>query len=209
MQTKEDSISVVLVGKWNKFILTPEWIAKNLYESNPNFKIEFSINLDFPFRYKTKDVTFAFAPDKVSLISSTDSNIVLQELERLAIKLCTTLVHTPIFAIGVNFGYSEKTDKENLFPLFDSDNKQKLVANGWSIKDTQIKNQLSKDDILLNLAVSLTQENNIDFDFNFHFNLSPELQPEKVLSGTILTLRDRSLDVLEHIYGIKKHSDNE
>jgi hypothetical protein len=200
MKIKDKSVAIVLAGKWNLFILTPEWVINNLYEDHPEVKIEFSVNFDAPIRFRIKDIIFCPTPDKVLLIAITPTEDTLAELERIAIRLYTILSHTPLNAVGVNFGFIEEVNKDHLFPIFNYSDKDSLSENQWEIKNASLKRQMIKDGVLLNLTLVLDGNNNVHFDFNFHFDFDQNKQLEELLGKKSIQCYHYAIEVLESIY---------
>jgi hypothetical protein len=203
MIIKESSYSIVLAGKWNPAILTPAWLAANLFEGNPQVQIEFSLNFDIPSRYKIKNVTISPSVDRVILLSNDNSDESLTLLESVAIKLCATLGHTPLVAVGVNFGFIEKENKDLLLPLMNFSDSNDITDSGWSISNQSIKRSLSKGGYFTNLNISLDENSDFHFDFNYHYVTINATQVSDCLLGKVIDYKNQSITLLNELFNLE------
>jgi len=79
MIIKSDGWNLVLLGKWNKYILSPEWTAENIFQVD-GVQVEFSINLDRPHRYTSDTVRMIPGEDSVVFIPIEFDNETLSRL---------------------------------------------------------------------------------------------------------------------------------
>ena len=200
MIIKESSFSIVLAGKWNPSILTPAWLTVNLFDDNPQFQIEFSLNFDIPSRYKVKNITISPSVDRVILTSNDNSDESLNLLESVAIKLCAILSHTPLIAVGVNLGFIEKQNKNLLLPLMSFPDDNDITDNGWVISNQSIKRSLSKEGYFTNLTISLDQNSDFHFDFNYHYNAISANQVSACLLNKVTDYKSQSIELLNQLF---------
>lgn len=204
MQIKPNSFEIILVGRWNPYILNPQWIAEHLFEHKAQVQIEFSLNLDLPNRYKIHNVQITPTPEKVVFSSFDNSDESLLLMGRVAVKLCNILSHTPLMAIGVNFVYIESENKEGLYEKFGFDKNDAFSDDGWEVKTQGFSRFLVKGDYNLNLKVSLDRQNNFNFGFNYHYNIRKREKIIELLENqTVILYRDNSLELLDTIYNLK------
>jgi len=203
MIIKESSYSIVLAGKWNPAILTPAWLAANLFEGNHQVQIEFSLNFDFPPRYKIRNITISPSVDKVILLSNDNSDDSLTLLESVAIKLCATLGHTPFVAVGVNFGFIEKQNKNSLLPLMNFPDSNNITDSGWNISNQSIKRSLSKEGYFTNLKISLDGNSDFHFDFNYHYPTINATQVSECLSEKVIDYKNQCITLLNELFNLE------
>jgi hypothetical protein len=206
MQVKRDGYSIVIVGRWNPYILTPQWVAEYLFEGKRQIQIEFSLNLDLPNRYKIHNVLITPTPEKILLSSADNSDESLSEMSKAAVKLCNILQYTPLNAVGINFGYVETEEKETLLDMFRLEKiDDPFSDDGWQIKTREIKRLMIKDNIYVNLSVTLDEATNFNFDFNYHYNLVKNRQSitELLAEGKVISYKNNSLGILTNIYKLK------
>jgi len=204
MKIIDGSWSLVIVGKWNRYILNPSWVGKNLF-GEEQIKVEFPVNNpDLPPRYVTADnIIFIPATHRINFIAQEPySDKMLTKIGGMSRVLLQTLSHTPISAIGANFGFEQSSDKFeslNLFKFHDSD---KLADNELILKSSEIRREFEICNRLLNFKI-IYNENKVTFDFNFHYNVSNSTEALDILVDTLLLEnRDISFDILKKIYTI-------
>lgn len=203
MLIKELSYSVVIAGKWNPAILTPSWLVANLFDDNPQMQVEFSLNFDIPSRFKVKNIIIAPAIDRVILLSADNSDESLALLETVAIKLCNTLSHTPLVAVGINFGFIEKVNKAALLPLMNFSDTNAITEDGWAISNQSIKRSLSKDGFLINLTISLDDYSDFHFDFNFHYKTANAAAVSACLFEKVLVCKNQATALLNTLFNLQ------
>lgn len=99
MKVKPGSTTLILVGKWNKYILSPNWLAKNIFK-NDNMQVEFSFNLDLPPRFTSDKIRIVATEDNVVFVALTYDEDILSRIEAMVYNLAESLPHTPVSAFG-------------------------------------------------------------------------------------------------------------
>ena len=205
------SWSLVLAGKWNRHILTPKWVSDNLFEDE-NIGVEFPINRpDLAPRYRSPDnIVFAPAVHRVQFFAQEPyDDDMLRRIAVMTRKLVTTLAYTPLSAIGVNYGFEETTSNFQaleIFRLSDSDQFADRVKN---IRATEIKRQFEIDDKLLNFTINF-QDENIYFDFNFHYDVADTKNAAELINDDLLiTNRDISFEILNGVYDLELENEED
>ena len=81
-----DSLTVVLVGDWNKLYIQPDWVANNIYETE---EIEIGVNgqgSDFSVSYRCDNVIISPDQGKV-VLTGTPQEVFQQEKKLKEMKL--------------------------------------------------------------------------------------------------------------------------
>lgn len=101
----EDSVNMNIPGRWNRAIITPEWLRMQFPEWFPETKYELVTLRTLPI------LPIGFRLEKVQ-VEPSDDRIVLKPVgmeedrldfvAKLATAICSTLNHTPILAVGHN-----------------------------------------------------------------------------------------------------------
>ncbi len=104
MNLRKDSVSLIIVGKWNRYILTPEWIAKHFFNAT-ELAVEFSLNLDSPPRFTRDDIRIVPEDNRIKFEALRYNDDVLLQIEQMSVKLAKLLPVTPVKAFGINFGF--------------------------------------------------------------------------------------------------------
>ncbi len=115
-----DKFSLVILGKWNTIILTPEWIKDNVLEGkepdNLQIAVPFPVDeLDNPVSFIMNNIKFITHKRKLTLGLAKDkiSDGDYAEIKRIALELLDLLKHTPVYAFGLNFYFEEEITSLN------------------------------------------------------------------------------------------------
>jgi hypothetical protein len=139
------------------------------------------------------------APGRLELYANQLGSEKRKELENLALKILTTLPHTPIDAIGVNFRFE------------DGNPEPKVVDKLWTHEGLETKfevlasflrSRIKFDGCDLFLIREMT-DGSLAIDFNFHH---AEMSVEKattILPGVIDNRFERAKEILENVYELE------
>lgn len=170
-----DSLTVVLVGDWNKLYIQPDWVANNIFEKK---EIEIGINgqgSDFSVTYKGEGIIIA--PGQSNMVFS-----VISTEDDILNNLCKCLnnfiekAYTPqLFAYGLNADFIEEDGTlfaEVLDSMLDTN---AIVENGYEIISTKVSRTLKQDDKIINMDSNL-ENRSLRVHFNEH-HASEETKP--------------------------------
>ena len=174
--------------------------------------MEFPINRpDLAPRYRSPDnIVFSPAVHRVQFFAQEPyDDDMLRRIANMTRKLVTTLEYTPLSAIGANYGFEETTSNFQaleIFRLSDSDQFADRVKN---IRATEIKRQFEIDDKLLNFTINF-QDENIYFDFNFHYDVMDTKNAAELINDDLLiTNRDISFEILNGVYELELENEED
>lgn len=172
MKIKEESCTIVLLGNWNKYILSPGWSAKNIYDE-PGLGVEIALDLGLPPRYTSEQSHVRMIPteDSVTFVALQHDDECLQKMENLAYTLVDKLSYTPVRAFGVNFGFVDESGKSDLLGIFKFPDNELLNSAGCQLTFSSIRRRLIIENRTVNLAIS-NKADEVSFDFNFHYSVS-------------------------------------
>jgi hypothetical protein len=113
--------SVVVVGRWNRAILTPAGIATRLFELSPDTPVQIFVPLDgvAPYQVRHENQTVIAADDRLTvqpLRSDYDGIVGAMAVVRRAL---ADLPRTPVVAAGFNLRYRSEEPIETLQRLAD------------------------------------------------------------------------------------------
>jgi hypothetical protein len=205
----DGTCSFIIVGKWNKHILTPEWVGKKVFKAE-QLEIQFPINQpDLAPRYKSSDnILFVPAVHRCQFTAQEPyDDEMLRKICRYAKDLVSTLQYTPVSGFGTNFVFEEKSENFKQLELFNLLENDKLKQKNYTAKIIEIKRQFSlAENNFLNFGISYTQDR-IVFDFNFHYNAA---NPSEIAALTTENLfienKKRALDLMKDIYDLELDS---
>lgn len=201
MKIKDESFNIVIAGKWNRYILTPDWVGKNILEQQ-DLKVEFSMNMSLPPRFATNEVRFYPANDAVIFAPILLDDTILSKTELMAAKLIQELKHTPISAFGINFGFIDTVPDAALCSLFDTTDKERLGGIGCEIKTSVITRSILFENRLVNLTITNDNDANVIFEFNFHYELNGSSGAEILTGNEFKDNRSRAYRILKDAYNI-------
>lgn len=199
MKISNGTWNLVLAGKWNRYLLSPQWVGKNIF-CEPELQVEFALNLELPPRYTSKEKSIRFVPaeDKVIFYPLNQSDQCLSAVEKLADKLLELLPHTPISAFGINFGFIEEANTK-LYEYFNISDNGQLGNFDCVLKETSITRAFSFQGKDLNLTMKLNG-NKVNFGFNFHYPVKSVTEARNNLKGNILINKKYAEDLLASVY---------
>jgi hypothetical protein len=213
MKIIDGSWSVVIVGKWNRYILTPQWVGKNIFNQE-NIEVQFPINQpELAPRYKSPtNIIFLPAIHKCQFIAQEPyDDTMLSNISQYIRKLASMLEHTPVTALGINFGFEEESHNFQQIDMFNLTESDRYIDMGLHATLTGINRMFTVDNHPLNLNVEFNQERNkVIFEFNFHYNITiPAQICELVTPNLIIDNKKKALSILHDIYELQLEIDKE
>lgn len=201
MKIADDTWTIVLAGNWNRYVLSPEWTARHVFDQ-PGLTVEFPLDLKLPFRYSSPDVRIVPSSNMVVFVALKHENSVLELMENMAIKLVDKLQYTPATAFGINFGFVEDIEKAGLSDLFKLSDIGRLSDYGCGITETSISRRLIVEDKVLNLSI----KHNVDkvyFNFNFHYDVKDAPEIRSKIGGEVLKNKIVAESILKTVYKLE------
>lgn len=202
MKIIDGSVSLILVGKWNRHILTPKWVARKIFEEE-KIQVEFPINNpEIGPRYRSEsNIIFKPSVHRCEFFPLEPyEDETLRRTSLLVKRLVSILVHTPITGMGINFGFEEKSEDFIKLGLFGIDDTDDLLELGLKSEETEIIRHISIENRTLNLK-AIFNPNTVTLDFNFHYNATSANDVAGIINdGLIISNRDLALTILEKVY---------
>lgn len=162
--------NIVVVGIWNKAILTPEWVKENLLNEYVSFEVAYPVNGLGSLKFTTPDFSFLVVDGRLQFELERYDSDSMKALSRTARKIFRLLGHTPISAMGVNFMYRDSG--ADIPSISITDNDRLISILGCSIYSQQYQRvfQFSETE---RLFFAITSENSkLTYAFNFDYRLS-------------------------------------
>ena len=195
-----DADVLVIVGAWNRAILSQEWVMQNLLSEEKNVKIEYPINSIGSLRFSTEDFSFFVLGERLVFKALNNKEQTYKNIVAIARQLLRLLSHTPINAMGINFVYKS----EQALTIFDSigDTRKLVDLIGHEIKVQELTRSFSIDETLtLNLKIQSTNSESI-IDFNFNYSVKTPIDVINVFGDTdniIINRNQFSKEILENL----------
>ena len=209
-----DKWSIVITGLWNPYIFSPEWIVKNLLETEPEVEPQFEVSVGPGVASRVRIVfpgVMVVVPTRERIqfqpISPSDSFLTM--LEKVAAKTLEALPHTPTNGYGINFGY--KSISNNSIDLFDAADYSRLDQQGLTPTRRQIVRQLRcNDHCVLNLTMTYySEKKEKEIMCNFHHEAKAGHIEPSALDQKALEYKRISEEVLANVYGLSLQEDDE
>lgn len=160
-----ESLTFIIAGKWNIYILSHDWVARNIFKDD-QINVEFSMDQDLPLRYHKNSIRFIPANNSVTFQALKDEDEILNNIEEKAKSLVSELDKTPIQAFGINISYKEDNPSPDILKLFKFDD---VINEKNDIIKSEIKRTLKlTSETVLNLTTSLLEDMSFTVGFNFH-----------------------------------------
>lgn len=201
MKVKPGSTNLILVGKWNKYILSPNWLAKNIFK-NDNIQVEFSFNLDLPPRFTCDKIRIVATEDNVVFVALTYDEDIISRIEEMVYNLAESLPHTPVSAFGTNFVYIEDGATEDLASLFELKDNNDLSDYNVRIEEYSIKRKLIINEQVLNLNISQNRRN-VVFDLNFHYETPSTDKIKEKIRNRFVENKKIAENMLKEVYRLE------
>lgn len=179
MVPNPDAWTVVLAGSWNPRIFSPPWMMSTLFNQSEDTKFELDVTLggsSLKFRY----AGIVVIPTSSRLIVGVDSNAEkadwvnsLVMVQSVSIGALKALPHTPMTAVGINFGFDSQIIPKAAMDLFEAVGKTSPIDDlGKAVIISEVIQTLRwGENGRVNLKMSRDVETGqFGLRINFHFN---------------------------------------
>ena len=175
MNLERNNWDVVVVGHWNRAILTPSWIAKKLFQLPEGTGIEVAVPIDvFSTPVVKWDGLSVMAEEHRLTISSREPSYEqLAKAMKAATIALEELPKTPLFAAGFNIRFKASGVCEDLCDTIQCPADETLSDAGYEIVSKGLKRSIHATATALSAGVinlSITEDDDklCAVDLNFH-----------------------------------------
>jgi len=209
MKFINDKTTIVIAGKWNRFLLSPQWVGTNLYEVD-TINVEFASTMDAPPRYLKENKIFQVTPNHAFGIATNptqDQNLI--DVENIMDRLVTLLTYTPVFGLGINFSFELNVDEsERIHAAFALTDSEKYTEEGLILNKTIVSRSFTSGDD--NITINLADSEKTELKINFHFDLTTCKTISEYLDGTkFLEKRNKAQELINNLYQIELENEQE
>lgn len=198
--------TIVLTGAWNPDIFAPPWIARYLFDFAEGDEVTFDQVFLTSNNEPPKQVTYI---DKIG-ISATKGRIELfanafgqddmRHLESVAKKIISTLLHTPLGAMGVNFAIIDESPTGDLADKLKSPDG---IEGKFDIKSQSFVSTIAlEDQVDLRLTRTVTGDS-ISFGFNYHSAPLNVDNADRLLDGSVDARYQQTQGLLKSLYDLE------
>jgi hypothetical protein len=175
MELEPFNWDVVIVGYWNRAILTPNGVAQRLFELPTGSGIEVFIPIDSLESHKVKHGGIIVKVDDRQIVIETEKPgyEAMSKAMQVGCRALQKLPETPVLAAGFNIRYKISNVPlpidEITSSLLDaklSDIECEIISRGLGRK-VRLKDESFKKGIL-NLSITKNEDSSIKIELNFH-----------------------------------------
>ena len=206
MKEKENIAHFVIVGAWNKYILTQEWVANYLLTGEQNIQMQIPVNMDASLKFITNDLSLCVLKDRFELSVINRIEPVFRRATSIIRTMVRLLPHTPVSSFGINSTFSCSGEEVGDRINFVASDIGLLAAKEMPLQMQSIMRCVKmSDNCFLNLNLHRdenTQE--VIFDFNYNYNLRSLPEVSSILGeddDILLRKRDNILSIFKDVYG--------
>lgn len=201
--------SVVIVGRWNRAILTPAGIARRLFQLEPDTPVQVLVPIDTiaPPQVKHERMTVVASSDRLVIQPEDCEYPQLARAMELGKRALQDLPETPLAAMGINVKYKVAQKVEALQIVTrktEFDNRlsdQDLVISGRSITRT-----LNWREGRINLTIGEEQDGPFEILFNFELRSSNRDRHVDWLSTDVHNIQDQVNRILQECIQIEQEN---
>ena len=169
--------NIVIAGAWNVAILTPEGVARRLFDLEPGTPVEVQVAVDVgaPIRVRHENIIVQPSPTSLVITPQDSTAEALENSVIIASRALTCLPETPMSAAGLNLRFLFDEIPDSLIEAGKSVIDDKLTDAGFEIVEKMLKRRIVWEDGVLNLEISEREDSSALVVFNYHKNSnSPE-----------------------------------
>jgi len=185
MHLVSNSITVVLIGDWNKQYIQPEWVSKNIYENSEIEILVDVIGADICIYYRNDDVIIKPTQEKIIFTASNATKTNLTYMAKCISNFFTKAVNAIFKSYGFNAEYSDTEDLRFASVVDMLSDTRAIIELGYEVSSTTITRTLIEKDKHINMTCSMNSgkttirfnEHHADADIK-----KPEINCDKLLN---------------------------
>lgn len=185
MVFKPNDWSVVVVGRWNRAILTPAGIGKRIFNLPEGTPLEVLIAIDTiaPSQVKYDGITVIAGSDRLIIRPEKLDFDNLAKSQNLAKQAIESLPETPILAVGINIKFESDEYTSLIEESVNTSLDDRLSDSGFEIKARGLHRAIVRNDGLLNMSVGEDDNGKTHITFNFELK-SDDISAQKNWLGS-------------------------
>jgi len=196
--------SVVVVGRWNRAILTPAGIGRRVFRVPPDTPLGVLIALDViaPPLVKHDNMTVVADNDRLTIQTSVCAFEDLARACSLAANALRELPETPLTAVGFNVKYMASDYVEAIDAVLASDLDDRASDAGYRIRERQIHRSLEHNAGRINILAAVSDDGVRSVMLNFDLQSDSREQHLDWLSQNAVSISTEVHKVLEKLFQI-------
>lgn len=195
--------AVVLVGHWNTSIFSPKWIAGRL-TSSQDVQVEVPVGgVGLAPRLHFDAIYLYLNPQILTIAPARPEVEILEQVERVAVRLLKDLPHTPVTGVGINFQFRDSDPTESILKGFNFTDAVALSRAGFTSKSTTLTRRLEGNGRTVNFTIANDDADHVVYDFNYHADVTSADHAATHLSQGLKSYHAHALDLLARTYEYK------
>lgn len=186
--------NVVIVGYWNRAILTPAGIGRRLFRLDDGTPVAVEVPIDGlgPHRVKYADLTVIAETSRLVVQADVPTYDLLDRARKAAVLAIKSLPETPLSAAGFNVRVRIKDPSDELLTSLTPDLDNALSDAGFEISSRSLARRLKFKGGILNLNLEESDDFRVVLNFDRHSSKKedliawleiPIIEIEEVVSG--------------------------
>jgi len=198
LEAQIDGWNVIILGKWNPAIFSPQWVGQHVFEGE-EMEVEFPITPGLSPRYKAGRVMITLQGDRLLVKPLQTDDESMRSAEQKAVRILDCLPHTPVRAVGINFRYVESQPANGLSRMFEFADSDRIREFGYDKDCVEILRHLDKDNAKLTFKMSQSSDGSLILDFNHHSDVLDAVMAREVIREHVV---ERCSQTTEFITGV-------
>jgi hypothetical protein len=206
---------VVLVGKWNKAILSPKGIAQHLFKLPADTKIQVNVPLDGVSAYLVRNpeetLSVHVETERLQIDLLKCSYEILDKGMKVGVDALEMLPITPISAVGFNVNFKSPEVPVDLLQAIECTIDSKIALNGMELAGRSLGRTIRFNDGVINLSVRWTGEE-YQINCNFHLDTADVTKAKEWLRTPMDSIKER-IQIISVILGVElnegSHDENQ
>lgn len=206
MTPASEGFSIVIVGRWNPFIFSPDWVTTHLRDGDDTaVRIGIPVdNAEGPRQIAFEHTRLYPSTTRLDIRPEAPALDQMREIERTARKVLDLLPHTPVSALGINFEFHEQAEREAIQSNFVLSDAGQIDASAYQLTQTRLRRAFSaRGQSTLNLTITW-DSSMVSTDFNFHKEIPNAHAAIAALDEVPVADRyTEAVRFLERVYGLE------
>lgn len=198
MKELRDNWNLRINGFWNVGIFSIGWLGKHIFDSN-EIMLDVGLAARLPQRFTADNVTLIPSNNNLILVPSDFENTTLVHMEEMAYKLLNILMHTPISAVGFNFGYELDDSDPDILDMLPLLLKDKFSAKDLIVSSRTFSWSFDRGDHILNLSC-IINNNSPHITLNFHKDVKDANTAKNFIKDKIILFKEYSSTIIKDIF---------
>ncbi len=176
MRLKSESTTLVMAGRWNAALLSPDWVLKHGLEINDDatVTVQSVIGTERPASFTLPHLTYSVLQHALVLVPASNSEEDVRITHQVAIRILEKLTHTPVSAVGMNSNFVAETPSGDILGAFDQSvaDVVRHMPDGHKRGNITVKTSFEHEGRQINIGKMVSSEGEVALSLNLHIPVS-------------------------------------